>query len=307
LKRIVSVSLGSSTRNHSVTVDILGEEVVVERVGTDGSISKAIAMIQALDGKVDAFGMGGIDLYVYAGDQRYAFRDARRIAAAAVHTPILDGSGLKNSLERRVVQYVDQQIMPLQGRKVLMVASVDRFGMAEALDSAGATMLYGDLMFGLGLNYPIRSLQTVRRVARVLLPVVTQLPFTWLYPTGSKQEKREVKWAESYQWADLIAGDFLFIERHMPDRLDGKIILTNTITAANVEELRGRGVQTLVTTTPNLGGRSFGTNLMEALIVAIAGKRPEQMTATDYHFWLDQIGFAPRVEHLQESPAALAR
>lgn len=307
MKRIVSVSLGSSTRNHTATVEILGEEVVVERVGTNGSISKAIAMIQELDGKVDAFGMGGIDLYVYAGDQRYAFRDAKRIAAAAVRTPILDGSGLKNTLERRVVDFVDKQIMSLTGKKVLMVASVDRFGMAEALDSAGADILYGDLMFGLGLNYPIRSLQTVRRVARILLPVVTQLPFTWLYPTGSKQEKREVKWAESYQWADLIAGDFLFIERHMPDRLDGKVILTNTVTPANIEDLRGRGVQTLITTTPNLGGRSFGTNLMEALIVAIANKRPEDMTATDYQFWLDQIGFAPRVEHLQPSPAALAR
>lgn len=307
MKRIVSVSLGSSTRNHTASVEILGEDVVVERVGTDGSISKAIAMIQELDGKVDAFGMGGIDLYVYAGDQRYAFRDAKRIAAAAVRSPILDGSGLKNTLERRVVEFVDKQIMPLKGKKVLMVASVDRFGMAEALDSAGADILYGDLMFGLGLNYPIRSLQTVRRVARILLPVVTQLPFTWLYPTGSKQEKREVKWAESYQWADLIAGDFLFIERHMPDRLDGKVILTNTVTPANIEDLHRRGVRTLITTTPNLGGRSFGTNLMEALIVAIAGKRPEDMTATDYQFWLDQIGFAPRVEHLQDSPAAAAR
>lgn len=298
MKRIVSVSLGSSKRNHTASVEILGEQVVVERIGTDGSIEKAIALIRELDGKVDAFGMGGIDLYVYAGSRRYAFRDARRIAAAAQKSPIVDGSGLKNTLERRVVRYVDRQIMPLRGKRAMMTVAVDRFGMSEALIEAGAETRFCDMAFALGINYPMKSLQGMNRLARTLLPVITLLPFTWLYPTGEKQEKREAKYPEHFAWADVIAGDYLYIGRHMPDRLDGKLVLTNTVTAADVEELKRRGVATLVTTTPNLGGRSFGTNLMEGLIVAAAGKRPEEMTPADYEAWLDRIGFTPRVERL---------
>jgi hypothetical protein len=303
VKRIVSVSLGSSKRNHTATTEVLGETVVVERIGTDGSIEGAIRMIRELDGKVDAFGMGGIDLYVWAAQKRYAFRDAKRIAAAAVKSPIVDGSGLKNTLERRVVRWVDQNLLPLKGKKVLMVSSVDRFGMAEALAAVEADVLYGDFLFGLGINLPIRKLKTVQILAGILLPIITQLPFTWLYPTGEKQEKREVKWSQYYQWADVIAGDWLYIGRHMPDDLTGKIILTNTVTPKDIEDLRARGVATLVTTTPNLGGRSFGTNLMEGLIVAAAGKKPEEMTPADYEAWLDRIGFAPRVEHLQAAAA----
>lgn len=305
MKRITSISLGSSKRNHAATTQILGEEVTVERIGTDGSIEKAIERIRELDGKVDAFGMGGIDLYVYAGARRYAFRDAKRIAAAAQKSPILDGSGLKNTLERRVVRYVDRELMPLRGKKVLMTASVDRFGMAEALWQAECEMIFGDIMFALGLPIPLRKLSTVHTIARILLPVITQLPFTWLYPTGKKQEERQVKYADAFAWADVIAGDWLYIGRHMPDRLDGKLILTNTVTPTDVEELRKRGAKLLVTTTPNLGGRSFGTNVMEALIVATAGKRQDEMTAADYEAWLDRIGFTPRVEHLQANvPAA---
>lgn len=307
MKRIVSVSLGSSKRNSTATPQILGEDVTVERIGTDGSIEKAIDLIRELDGKVDAFGMGGIDLYVYAGGQRYTFRDARRIAAAAVRSPIVDGSGLKNTLERRVVNWVHQNLMDLQGKKVLMVSSVDRFGMAEAMNAVGADMVYGDIMFGLGLGIPIRTFKTVTLAARILLPIVTQLPFTWLYPTGEKQEKREVKYEEYYQWADVIAGDWLYISRHAPDRLEGKTILTNTVTTADIEFMKKAGVATLVTTTPNLGGRSFGTNLMEGLIVAAAGKKAEEMTPADYEAWLDKIGFTPRVEHLTDnSPASAA-
>ncbi|MFZ5825208.1 MAG: quinate 5-dehydrogenase [Bacillota bacterium] len=307
MKRIVSVSLGSSKRNSTATTQILGEDVTVERIGTDGSIEKAIDLIRELDGKVDAFGMGGIDLYVYAGGRRYAFRDARRIAAAAVRSPIVDGSGLKNTLERRVVNWVHQNLMNLKDKKVLMVSSVDRFGMAEAMNAVGANMVYGDIMFGLGMAIPIRTFRAVTIAARILLPVVTQLPFTWLYPTGEKQDKREVKYTEYYQWADVIAGDWLYISRHAPDQLRGKMILTNTVTTADIEWMKQVGVATLVTTTPNLGGRSFGTNLMEGLIVAAAGKRAEEMTPADYEAWLDKIGFTPRIEQFAgNSPASAA-
>lgn len=301
MKRIVSVSIGSSRRNHVATTEVLGEQVQVERIGTDGSLEKAIALIKELDGKVDAFGMGGLDLYVYAGNRRYSLRDGRRIAAAAVKTPMADGSGLKNTLERRVVHYVNEHVLPLAGKKTLMTMSVDRFGMAEALWDCGVDMVFGDLMFGLGLKIPIRSVSAMRTVARILLPVVAQLPISWLYPTGEKQNKREPKFGEYFQWADVIAGDWLYIGRHSPDRLDGKVMITNTVTPADVEGLRERGAHMLVTTTPNLGGRSFGTNVMEGLIIAAAGKRQEEMTPDDYNAWLDKIGFTPRVEIL--SPA----
>ncbi len=307
MKRIVSVSLGSSKRNHAATTEILGEQVTVERIGTDGDMQKAMNMIRELDGKVDAFGLGGFDMYVYAGGRRYTLRDGARMASAAEKSPMADGSGLKNTLERRVVRYVDQNLLPLRGKKVFMVSAVDRFGMAEALDGAGADMVFGDVMFALGIPWAIRSLKGIDRLARLLLPVMSQLPYSWLYPTGKKQEERVVKFAEHYQWADVIAGDFLYIERHAPERLDGKVILTNTVTPENVEDLRKRGVAMLVTTTPNLGGRSFGTNLMEALICATAGKKPEQMRPEEYEAWLDKIGFVPRIERLQEQSPALAR
>lgn len=58
MKRIVSISLGSSKRDHRVSLSILGEEVIIERIGTDGDIDKAIEKIRELDGKVSAIGLG---------------------------------------------------------------------------------------------------------------------------------------------------------------------------------------------------------------------------------------------------------
>jgi hypothetical protein len=51
-----------------------------------------------------------------------------------------------------------------------------------------------------------------------------------------------------------------------------KIIATNTTTAADVELFREAGIKYLVTSTPVLEGRSFGTNMMEAALIAASGK-----------------------------------
>lgn len=299
MKRVVSVSLGSSKRDHKVETEILGEKYTIERRGTDGDMAKAVAVIQALDGKVDAFGLGGTDLYIYAGEKRYVIREAAQIARAAQHTPIVDGSGLKNTLERKVIAYLKSELgMVFDNVPVLMVCGADRFGMAQALVQSGARLTCGDLMFALGLPIPLRSLKSLDMVAKILAPIVCQLPFKYLYPTGSKQEKTVPRYSRYYREADIIAGDFHFIKKYMPDNLTGKTILTNTVTKEDVELLRGRGVKQLITTTPELNGRSFGTNVMEAVLVAAAGKRPEQMTPADYEDLLDRIGFKPRVEIL---------
>ena len=105
MKHVVSVSIGSSRRDHKAEVEILGEEFLVERIGTDGDMDRAVAMIRELDGKVDAFGLGGMDMYIWAGKRRYTIRDSKRVSAAAQRTPLVDGSGLKNTLERKVVSF----------------------------------------------------------------------------------------------------------------------------------------------------------------------------------------------------------
>jgi len=296
MKRIVSVSLGSSKRDHRVSLYILGEEVVIERIGTDGDIKKAIEKVKELDGKVSAIGLGGIDLYFIVGNRRYVVRDALKIAKAVQKTPIVDGSMVKDTLERKMVKKLDS-ILPggIKGKNVLLPSAVDRFGMAEAFYNLGANIVIGDLMFALGIPIPIHSIRVLKFLAYVLLPVLTKMPFYMLYPVGEKQEENTPKFTRYFLWADIIAGDFIYIKKYMPERLDGKVIFTNTVTPKDKELLRERGVKYLVTTTPELEGRSFGTNVLEGFLIAMQDKRLPQENDEDF---LERIGFKPRVEEL---------
>ncbi|NJC96060.1 MAG: hypothetical protein FIB03_06955 [Anaerolineae bacterium] len=65
MKRAVSISLGSTSRDKAVEINLLGETVRIERIGTNGDEAKARQMFREMDGKVDAFGVGGIDLGVH--------------------------------------------------------------------------------------------------------------------------------------------------------------------------------------------------------------------------------------------------
>ncbi len=304
MKSVVSVSLGSSKRNHKVELEILGENFIIERIGTDGDLQKAIRLVSELDGKVDCFGLGGIDLYVFAGKKRYIIREAANIAGAAKKTPIVDGSGLKNTLERKTIQYFqDNKIIDFAGRKVLMVCAMDRFGMAETLDELGAKMTYGDLIFALGLPIPLYSLKTLDRLARIIAPIVVRLPFKYIYPTGRKQEldNKGSRYNKYYHEAEVIAGDYHFIKKYMPMDLTGKMIITNTITRDDVQNIKNRGALFLGTTTPNLEGRSFGTNVVEAVIVTLLRKDKCELTSENYTTMLNRLEFKPYVEWFKPS------
>lgn len=297
-KHVVSISIGSSKRNAKSSFSALGEEFVLERIGTDGDLKKAAQMIKELDGKVDAFGLGGMDLYVFASGRRYTFRDANQLAKFAQKTPLVDGSGLKHTLERRIVAELEATIH-WSGKHVLLPSAVDRFGMAEGLALTGAELIFGDLIFALGIPVALHSLGQLSFLARVMLPVLTQLPFTWLYPTGEKQESSQPGYRQRYfDWADVIAGDWHYVHRYMPADMKGKIILTNTTTSEDVVELKSRGAKTLITTTPRLGGRSFGTNVMEAMLVALAEKYP--LSETEYIDYIDKLGLRAEISELQE-------
>ena len=298
MKRAVSVSLGSSERDKKVEVELLGERVSVERRGTDGDIAKATALFTELDGQVDALGVGGIDLWVKMENKTWNISAAHKLIQGVKKTPVVDGSGLKNTLEAYAAQTLVSELGAgyAQGR-VLLTAAIDRYGMTKSFVAQGYETVFGDLMFALGVPIAIHKFSTFKVVAGLLAAPATKLPISVLYPTGEKQDKIIPKFTKWYEWATVVAGDCHYIKRHMPDNLAGKVIVTNTTTPKDMQMFKQRGVTHVLTTTPVLDGRSFGTNMMEAALTAVAGKnRP--LTDAELNEMLIELKLKPTVHRL---------
>ena len=311
MKRVVSVSLGSSSRDHRVETTVLGQPITIERLGTDGDVGRAKQLLEELDGKVDALGLGGTDLYLRAGNRKYLIRETANLVRNIRTTPFVDGGGLKASWERWLItDYLPKQKgISFKDRRVVLVSSVDRYGMAEAFTAAGADVIFGDLIFALGIPIVLRSLTSVKVLAALLLPVLSRLPIRFLYPTGKKQDVITPKHGKYFAWAEVLAGDFHLIRRFMPEDLRGRVVLTQTITSTDVTELRARGVWLLITDGPDMGGRSFATNVLQGVIVAVTGRPPEEITADEYLQTALRAGFLPRIEELnpQYAPSGWRR
>lgn len=293
MKRAVGISLGSSKRDKRVVVNLNGVEIQVERIGTDGDVAKARQLYLELDGKVDAFGVGGVDLYLRLDQKEYPLHAALKLVAGVKQTPLCDGRGLKHTLEQRVFKLAKAELGDVRFKQAFIPVAADRLGLAAAVSEVSDRCVFGDLMVALGVPLPVYGLPAFKRVARVMLPIVSHFPMSMLF-YGSDGAEQEPKYEKYFEGSDLIAGDFLFMRKYMPKSLAGKTIVTNTTTEDNIALLKERGVKTVITTTPRYDGRSFGTNTTEAMLTAYAGKS-RRLTDEELNGLIDELGLKPDV------------
>jgi hypothetical protein len=292
MKRAVSVSLGSSKRDKSVEVELLGEIVRIERIGTDGDMEKAAQLYKELDG------VGGADLGVLVDQKWYPLYSVQPMVRFVKETPLVDGAGIKNTLENGLAPFIDAHIGDyVQEKKAFITLGVDRWGLTTSFLDAGYECVFGDLMFGLGLPFAVHSASSLKTLAAIMMPIAGRLPFDWIYPTGEKQEVRDPKWEKYYHWGNVISGDCHYVKRHMPNRLDGKVIATNTTTSEDVELFRLMGVKYLVTISPVMDGRSFGANMLEAALIAVSGKG-RVLKNEELRELLDELNIEPQLQEL---------
>jgi hypothetical protein len=215
-------------------------------------------------------------------------------------TPVVDGSGLRNTLEKKAAPLILEKLgdyINKMGKTALIMTGSDRWGLTRSFLDAGFECTFGDMLFSLEIPIALHTAKQIKFFASLLLPLATRLPFDWIYPVGEKQEERKPKFPQYFKAVTVVAGDCHYIKRYMPDDMKGKIVVTNTTTPEDVELFRKCGVKYLITTTPVLDGRSFGTNMMEAALVAISGKnRP--LTLLEYEELLAKLNFEPQLQEL---------
>jgi len=149
-------------------------------------------------------------------------------------------------------------------------------------------------MLILGLPLPVYGIERFKRIAHWLMPIMGRLPLSAINPPGSKDEACQPKHDHIWESADCIAGDMLYIRKYSPARLNVKLVITNTTTEENIELLKQKGVPCVITLSPRFDGRSFGTNVIEGVLTALAGKgRP--LTRPELYEVIDQVQLRPNV------------
>ncbi|MCK5848216.1 MAG: quinate 5-dehydrogenase [Caldisericia bacterium] len=300
MKKVLSLSMGSPKRNHTAEVELFGESFTVERIGTDGDNKKLKYLFEKYDGSVDAFGLGGFDLWVNYGEKRYKFREAAKAIKNVKKTPVADGASVKKTLEVMAVKYLVSNKIIDPNQVVMIPSACSRYHMYKAFKEEGFKVRWGDIAFGLGIGSDaMDSEKFMDFIAYTTWPLLVKVPFKWLYPV-SNQDVIVPKYKKAYDSADIIAGDFHFIYKHLPERIDGKIIITNTLTNDEIDVLKQKGAKLVISVTPEFNGRSFGTNVVEACVCAHFNRKPEEISLQEFTDLFKKYDIKPRIIDLSQ-------
>jgi predicted amino acid dehydrogenase len=308
-KEIVSVSLGPSSRDFEFTTEIFGEQIHVRRFGADGDIARARDLVAQFDGTVDAIGLGGMNVYFQVGHRTFVHQQIQQVAQVAQKTPVVDGVHLKNTLERWAISQVARRHRAMFSHKrIFVVSGIDRYAVAQVLNSYSHRILFGDPIFHLNLPFALSSFKQLERYADLVLPALCRAPYGKLCPVGLEQDLRTPRGTRYFDQADIIAGDFAYIRRFAPDNLRGKVVITNTLSSRDIEDLRERGVESLITITPPLSDEHpfVGSNVVEAIFVSFIERPVAEITDDDYLNLVARSELEPRVTVLNE-PRDVAR
>src|SRR5512136_1804672 len=183
MKKILVLHLGDDEEN--TTISFLGQSIEIRRLGTGGDPDRAGACIAEYDGKVDAIALEGFAAQLKLGAESRVHVSGAALKAATAHTHIVDGSGVRDGLERWAVMLADRAQPGIFAEKVvLMTPGLNHAGLIDELNKHSRTIRYADPFVFFNLpDFPlVGNKQALGRAASLALDRLHDAPLRRLHP-----------------------------------------------------------------------------------------------------------------------------
>ena len=108
MKKVVTVSLGSSQQDFTFQTDFLGERFEISRLGADDDTTKAWELMRRHQASADAIGLGEIGDHYQVGQSTLVNKETRRLLKVVTRVPATTGATLRRLLQVRGVRQVQK-------------------------------------------------------------------------------------------------------------------------------------------------------------------------------------------------------
>jgi predicted amino acid dehydrogenase len=310
MKKILILHLGDGEENEILT--FLGQEIQIRRVGCHGDPEKAKSWIETNDGQFDVFGLEGLPCSLQLGSARKMHPVGQELTKVAKVTPIVDGSGVQQGIERWGIVLANR-VQPgiFSQKKVLLVPGLNHQGLAQALNAHSQLIRYADpvVYFALPQFPGVGSRLALDRVAGLTLEQLKDAPFRRIFPQpGQLGTPRS---PEPFRWADVLAGDIGAIRRYAPSDLRHKTVIVTSASEEDLDDLQKRGVSIVVTLIPDMRGNSrllgWGSATVEAVLASLRPTADAPLAEDTYLDLLADLDWKPDIRYLQPEEAGINR
>jgi len=297
MKKVVTVTLGSSKQDFSFQADFLGHRFQVKRVGADNDTGKAWELMRRHQATADAIGLGEISDHYHVGQDTRINKETRRLLNVVTRVPATTGARLRRLLQVRAVRYVQSHLGNFfNNNLVLFLSGMRNYDMALALSDYTPNLRFADALAQTGAPTMLTSLTQLELYAKGSDWALSGRSGEMLEEalSGFKTARIAAEVAKSH----VIVGTFHELKQlGTPKNLAGKTVITSAVDDERLAFFTQCHVNLVIDVSPQLFEKVVGVNTLEAMMLAALDKPQEQVTDEDFGEILDELKITPRLLH----------
>ena len=297
MKKVVTVTLGSSKQDFEFKTEFLGQQFSVRRLGADQDTGKAWELMRRHQATADAIGLGEMPDHYQVGLRTVVNKETKRLLNVVTRVPVTTGATLRRLLQVRAVRYVQKELGHyFNNNLVLFLSGMRNYDMAVALSDYTKNLSFADPVFQTGSPALLGSLEQLELYAKGSELMLANRTGQYLESALSSFKNKRV--AAAVAKSHVIVGTYAEIKAVAEGgNLDGKTLITSAVTDERMAFFKEKKVNLVVDVSPKLFERVVGINTIEAMILAALDKPMEEVSDDDFDEILDELDIQPRLLH----------
>ena len=297
MKKVVTVTLGSSKQDFEFKTEFLGQSFSVRRLGADMDTGKAWELMRRQQASADAIGLGEISDHYHVGLRTIINKDTQHLTNVVTRVPVTTGATLRRLLQVRAVRYVQKELGHyFNNNLMLFLSGMRNYDMAVALSDYTKNLSFADALFQTGAPTMLTSLEQLELYAKGSELMLSSRTGRALESALTSFKNSRV--ASVIEKSHVIVGTFAeFKAVGSPANLEGKTLITSAVDDERMAFFTKCKVNLVVDVSPKLFEKVVGINTIEAMILAALEKRQEEVSDDDLEEILDELDIVPRLLH----------
>ncbi|MBL8333919.1 MAG: saccharopine dehydrogenase NADP-binding domain-containing protein, partial [Rubrivivax sp.] len=297
MKKVVTVTLGSSKQDFSFETEFIGQRFSVQRLGADDDTTQAWELMRRHQATADAIGLGEIGDHYQVGLRTVVNKETERLLKVVTRVPATTGATLRRLLQVRAVRHVQHALGNyFNNNIVLFLSGMRNYDMAVALQDYTPNLRFADALFQTGAPAMLTSLEQLELFAKGSDLVLPKRQRELL--EGSLTSFKRKRAAAEVDKAHVIVGTYAELKAvGNATNLSGKTLITSAVDDDRLAFFRQCKVNLVIDVSPKLFERVVGVNVIEAMILAALGKPSEEVSDDDFSEILDELKMTPRLLH----------
>jgi len=295
MKQVIGISLGASRLDFDFHTTFLGVPLRVRRLGADGSVERAEALLREHDGRCDAIGLALVKDSGARGSHSRDRSANRRLKRASRATAVSDGARLADIFLEWAVRHAQAELGHwFDNARVLFFSGLAHQKLALSMAEYTPNLRFADPLLQLGVPKLLGSLDALGLYAAGAHAVAGWAP-PRLVPDVLRQQWAQHTLRRALRHADVVVAPVHELDPMGLEELARKTVITTTVNDERLAQFRERGVHLVIDGAPQRDGHVLDPALLDAMIIAATGKAGDRLLDDDYLDVLVGERLAPRL------------